>query len=45
MIDGVNDTDLDARAMAALLRGDHAHVNLIPMNPVAHTPWPPARCR
>ncbi len=21
------------------LRGDHAHVNLIPMNPVAHTPW------
>jgi hypothetical protein len=22
-----------------LLRGDHAHVNLIPMNPVAHTPW------
>ena len=26
-------------AMADLLRGDHAHVNLIPMNPVAHTPW------
>jgi hypothetical protein len=25
--------------MAELLRGDHAHVNLIPMNPVAHTPW------
>jgi 23S rRNA (adenine2503-C2)-methyltransferase len=25
--------------MADLLRGDHAHVNLIPMNPVAHTPW------
>jgi 23S rRNA (adenine2503-C2)-methyltransferase len=39
MIRGVNDTDLDARAMADLLRGDHAHVNLIPMNPVAHTPW------
>jgi 23S rRNA (adenine2503-C2)-methyltransferase len=39
MIGGVNDTDLDARAMAGLLRGDHAHVNLIPMNPVAHTPW------
>jgi 23S rRNA (adenine2503-C2)-methyltransferase len=39
MIGGVNDTDLDARAMAELLRGDHAHVNLIPMNPVAHTPW------
>ncbi len=39
MISGVNDTDLDATAMADLLRGDHAHVNLIPMNPVAHTPW------
>jgi 23S rRNA (adenine2503-C2)-methyltransferase len=39
MIAGVNDTKLDARAMAELLRGDHAHVNLIPMNPVAHTPW------
>jgi len=39
MIGGVNDTDLDASAMAELLRGDHAHVNLIPMNPVAHTPW------
>jgi 23S rRNA (adenine2503-C2)-methyltransferase len=39
MIGGVNDTDADAEAMAGLLRGDHAHVNLIPMNPVAHTPW------
>ena len=39
MIGGVNDTELDAMAMATLLRGDHAHVNLIPMNPVAHTPW------
>ncbi|MGZ8514289.1 MAG: 23S rRNA (adenine(2503)-C(2))-methyltransferase RlmN, partial [Candidatus Limnocylindrales bacterium] len=39
MISGVNDTDLDSRAMADLLRGDPAHVNLIPMNPVAHTPW------
>jgi 23S rRNA (adenine2503-C2)-methyltransferase len=35
----VNDTDLDAQALATLLRGDLAHVNLIPMNPVAHTPW------
>jgi 23S rRNA (adenine2503-C2)-methyltransferase len=25
--------------MAELLRGDLCHVNLIPMNPVAHTPW------
>lgn len=39
MIAGVNDTGEDAQAMAQLLRGDHAHVNLIPMNPVAHTPW------
>jgi 23S rRNA (adenine2503-C2)-methyltransferase len=39
MIGGVNDTAIDAEAMADLLRGDHAHVNLIPMNPVAHTPW------
>jgi 23S rRNA (adenine2503-C2)-methyltransferase len=39
MIAGINDTEEDARAMAELLRGDHAHVNLIPMNPVAHTPW------
>ncbi len=39
MISGVNDTPVDAEAMAELLRGDHAHVNLIPMNPVAHTPW------
>ena len=39
MISGVNDTSIDAEAMADLLRGDLAHVNLIPMNPVAHTPW------
>ena len=39
LIDGVNDTDLDADALAGLLRGDLCHVNLIPMNPVAHTPW------
>ena len=39
MISGINDTDEDARALAELLRDEHAHVNLIPMNPVAHTPW------
>jgi 23S rRNA (adenine2503-C2)-methyltransferase len=39
MIDGINDTDLDADALAVLLRDEHAHVNLIPMNAVAHTPW------
>ena len=33
--------------MAELLRDEHAHVNLIPMNAVAHTPWtgtPIERC-
>ena len=39
MISGINDTDDDATALADLLRDEHAHVNLIPMNPVAHTPW------
>ena len=39
MIDGINDTDADADALGELLRGEHAHVNLIPMNAVAHTPW------
>jgi 23S rRNA (adenine2503-C2)-methyltransferase len=39
MIGGINDTPEDAEALATLLQGDHAHVNLIPMNPVAHTPW------
>jgi len=39
MIGGINDTPTDADALAQLLRGDHAHINLIPMNAVAHTPW------
>jgi 23S rRNA (adenine2503-C2)-methyltransferase len=39
MIGGINDTDADADAIVDLLRGDLAHVNLIPMNAVAHTPW------
>ncbi|MGD8682483.1 MAG: 23S rRNA (adenine(2503)-C(2))-methyltransferase RlmN, partial [Chloroflexota bacterium] len=42
MIDRINDTPEDARATAELLRGRLAHVNLIPMNPVAHTPWQPS---
>ena len=37
------DTPADADAMAELLRGDLCHVNLIPMNPVAHTPWTASR--
>ena len=39
LIGGVNDTERDAAALAELLHGELAHVNLIPMNPVAHTPW------
>ncbi len=42
MIDRINDTPADAQAAAELLRGRLAHVNLIPMNPVAHTPWQPS---
>jgi 23S rRNA (adenine2503-C2)-methyltransferase len=42
MIDAINDTPLDAAALAELLGGGGAHVNLIPMNPVAHTPWRPS---
>jgi 23S rRNA (adenine2503-C2)-methyltransferase len=42
MIDGINDTPADATAIATLLRGQLAHVNLIPMNPVAHTTWQPS---
>jgi len=39
MIDAINDTRQDAVELSRLLRGQLAHVNLIPMNPVAHTPW------
>jgi 23S rRNA (adenine2503-C2)-methyltransferase len=42
MIDGINDTHEDAVALTRLLNGQRAHVNLIPMNPVAHTPWRPS---
>lgn len=42
MIDGINDTPNDAAQMATLLTGHLAHVNLIPMNVVAHTPWRPS---
>lgn len=41
LIDGVNDRDLDARKLAALLRGVRVKVNLIPMNPVDHAGFRP----
>src|SRR5204863_313599 len=39
MLAGVNDTDRDAHELGALLKGKHAHVNLIPFNPVEDTPY------
>jgi 23S rRNA (adenine2503-C2)-methyltransferase len=42
MIDGVNDSPDDAADVARLLRRELAHVNLIPMNAVAHTAWQPS---
>jgi 23S rRNA (adenine2503-C2)-methyltransferase len=35
----VNDTERDAKELGRLLRGKLAHVNLIPFNPVEHTPY------
>ncbi len=43
MIDGLNDAAADANALARLLAGTGSHVNCIPMNPVAHTPWQASR--
>ncbi len=34
LIDGVNDTTAEARALAKLVRGQNCHVNLIPINAV-----------
>jgi 23S rRNA (adenine2503-C2)-methyltransferase len=42
LLDGVNDTPALARELALLLRGLDAHVNLIPMNPVAELPFSPS---
>jgi 23S rRNA (adenine2503-C2)-methyltransferase len=39
LIKGVNDSDADARALVRLLRKIRCKVNLIPMNPVAGTPF------
>lgn len=38
LIEGENDRPEHADALAALLRGRHIHVNLIPLNPVSHRP-------
>jgi 23S rRNA (adenine2503-C2)-methyltransferase len=39
LIKGVNDSDAEARALVRLLRKIRCKVNLIPMNPVAGTPF------
>lgn len=43
MIHGVNDADWQADLLARLLRGMPGHVNLIPLNAVAESPFKPSR--
>jgi 23S rRNA (adenine2503-C2)-methyltransferase len=46
MLDGINDSDADARELVRLLRGIPAKVNLIPFNPWPGAPYacsPPER--
>jgi len=43
MIDGVNDQDWQADLIAKRLRGMPGHVNLIPLNDVAESPFRPSR--
>jgi len=42
LMDGVNDSPALARELAILLRGLLCHVNLIPLNPVAESPYQPS---
>lgn len=42
LIAGLNDKPEHAHALAALLRGLPAHVNLIPVNPIPNSPWRPS---
>jgi 23S rRNA (adenine2503-C2)-methyltransferase len=39
LLDGVNDSDADARRLAGLLHGIPSKVNLIPWNPHPHAPY------
>jgi 23S rRNA (adenine2503-C2)-methyltransferase len=43
LMDGINDTPALARQLAALLKGLLCHVNLIPLNPVAESPYQPSK--
>ena len=42
LMDGINDTPALARELARLLHGLLCHVNLIPLNPVAESPYQPS---
>ena len=42
MIDGLNDTEADARELLRRLKGLGAHVNLIPLNHVEESPFKPS---
>ena len=41
LMDGVNDKPAHARALASLLKGVMAHVNLIPLNPIPGSEFRP----
>ena len=43
MIDGVNDSDWQADLLAEHLKGTPGHVNLIPLNEVAESPFKPSK--
>lgn len=43
MIDGMNDSDVQADLLAKLLKGTSSHVNLIPLNPVKESPFQPSK--
>jgi 23S rRNA (adenine2503-C2)-methyltransferase len=43
LLGGLNDDPAEARQLAGLLRGRHAHVNLIPFNDVEGLPYRPPR--
>ncbi len=43
MIDGVNDTDAHADKLCDWLEGTGSHVNLIPLNEVAESPFKPSK--
>ena len=42
LMKGINDTPAHARELGALLKGLLCHVNLIPLNPVAESPYQPS---